>query len=150
MSETGENPAEVMRSAADLMRERAQAATPGPWWADESENCWRLHGVAFKVPPQKFDDGSVMIPEQVINKQILKAPKHGTPYAEYWPDEADAVYIPSMHPLVGLAVAKLLSKVAWAVELDADLIARVGYGEALEVARIFLSEQNGPGRSDDR
>ncbi|MET8985916.1 hypothetical protein ABZW49_10745 [Nonomuraea wenchangensis] len=73
----------------DDIRKRHQAATDGPWWFDESENCWRLHGVAGRIPPQL--DG--LIPEQIVNKQILKAAKRNTPYAEYWPDDADAAFI---------------------------------------------------------
>jgi len=36
-----------------------------PWYADESEDCVRI----FRG-----------------NLQIIKAPKHDTPYEEYWPD----------------------------------------------------------------
>jgi hypothetical protein len=71
------------------IRAYVDAATDGPWWFDESENCWRLHGVMGRIPAQL----SGRIPEQIMNKQILKAPKHGTPYAEYWPDPADAELI---------------------------------------------------------
>jgi hypothetical protein len=71
------------------IRERFQKATEGPWWFDESDLTWRLHGVAAVMPPSA--DG--LIPEQVVNKQILKAPKQGTTYAEYWPDDADAAFI---------------------------------------------------------
>jgi hypothetical protein len=86
-------PSPVPGTAATLeeWRKITAAATEGPWWYDESEDCWRLHGVAFRVPPHMNPDGSVLIPEQVMNKQIAKAPKHGTPYAEYWPDPADAL-----------------------------------------------------------
>jgi hypothetical protein len=71
------------------IRERHEAATEGPWWFDESDLTWRLHGVAGVIPPSA--DG--LIPEQIVNKQILKAPKKGTTYAEYWPDDADAAFI---------------------------------------------------------
>ncbi|MFI7114018.1 hypothetical protein ACIBK9_47410 [Nonomuraea sp. NPDC050227] len=71
------------------IRERFLNATEGPWWFDESDRTWRLHGVMGRIPAQA--DG--FIPEQVMNKQILKAAKCNTPYAEYWPDEADAAFI---------------------------------------------------------
>lgn len=71
------------------VEQREQAATPGPWWSDESDQCWRLHGVHAIIPAtlgaETFD--------QVLNRQILKAPKTGTPYAEYWPGEADDAFI---------------------------------------------------------
>lgn len=64
-----------------------QAATEAPWWFDESDLCWRLHGVAWRT---KDSEG---LPSQIVNKQILKAPKRGTTMAEYWPDKADAAFI---------------------------------------------------------
>lgn len=60
------------------IRARAAAASRPPWSADESEQSWRL-----------FEGEN----EYGFGKQILKAPKHGTPYAEYWPTPADAEFI---------------------------------------------------------
>ena len=76
-------------AALEEIRGRERQATPGPWWFDEDDEVWRLHGVADAIAPQL--DG--LIPEQVINHQIIKAPKQGTPYAEYWPNAADAAFI---------------------------------------------------------
>lgn len=70
------------------IREREAAATPGPWWSDEDDRCWRLHGVDAVLPSP-----SAGLPDQIVNRQILKAPKRDTPYAEYWPDEADGAFI---------------------------------------------------------
>lgn len=86
---TAGTPAPVRDPLALLagIKERTEAATPGPWWSDDGEDCWRLHGVAARIPAHG------PVPEQVVNKQILKAPKQGTPYAEYWPGEADALFI---------------------------------------------------------
>lgn len=72
----------------DEIEAAVKAATKGPWWWDESENCMRLHGVHRAFPPLKPG-----LPDRISNKQILKAPKHGTPYAEYWPDPEDALAI---------------------------------------------------------
>jgi len=79
--------------------------------------CWRLHGVAGRIP------GDDLIPEQVINSQILKAPKRGTSMAEYWPNAADGAWIVTMNPLVGLALADLLDQHAgiWTVLAGPDL-----------------------------
>lgn len=55
------------------------AHTAGPWWAEDSADCWRLMGGAAHP--------------HAHGMQILKAPKHGTPYAEYWPHAADAALI---------------------------------------------------------
>lgn len=73
----------IAREGAEL----AWKATKPPWSADDSAECWRLHGTAFHVPAHGG------IPEQRATLQILKAPKHGTPYAEYWPNEHDAALI---------------------------------------------------------
>lgn len=81
-----------MADAADRLatiRAYVDAATEGPWWFDEDNTCWRLHGVMGRVPPQL----SGRIPEQILNKQIIKAPKRNTPYAEYWPAPADGEFI---------------------------------------------------------
>ncbi len=124
--------ADPLRRAAEKLRAIATAATPGPWWSDESDQCWRLHGVARRIPAQL--DG--LIPEQVMNHQILKAPKHGTPYAEYWPGPADAELITTMGPLVALALADLLVSEAEAWEI---------YGtpqkHIVAVARAVLREE---------
>ncbi len=69
------------------VRRYVHTATDEPWWFDEDELSWRLHGVMDRLPAQRN------IPEQILNKQILKAPKRNTPYAEYWPDPADGEFI---------------------------------------------------------
>ncbi len=127
--------ADLLRRAAAKLRETAEAATPGPWWSDDSAQCWRLHGVGMRLPAQG------LIPEQVVNKQILKAPKHGTPYAEYWPDPADAALIEMFGPPVALALAGWLDSY---VRDDAPFFERdrafVGVEQAVAVARAVLRE----------
>lgn len=92
----------VCRRAATRIRELAEAAYPGPWISDDSDNCWRLHS----SPDPRFP-----------TMQILKAPKRNTPYAEYWPDEATAGHIVAWSPPPALAVADWLDQAA--TELDA-------------------------------
>lgn len=82
-----------------IEEERAivDAATPGPWWFDEDEHCWRLHGVAMTLP-SPFDGFS----EQHVGKQILKARKQDDQMMPYWPEPADAKFIArarTMYPL---------------------------------------------------
>src|SRR5690349_20508668 len=101
--------AETLRRAAALMRERAEAATPGTW------------------DPQDWDDTHVVIsdPDQ-------------DPIADRIADEDDALHIASWHPAVALAVAVLLDKEAEAIEsgnwrpcaYDALAVARVYLCEA--------------------
>jgi hypothetical protein len=77
-------------NTVEAIAARLAAATPGPWWCDEDELVWRLHGVAARFDNPPFG-------ETVVNKQILKAPKANTPYAEYWPDGHDAAFITHAH-----------------------------------------------------
>jgi hypothetical protein len=83
---------ERLQVALDEAEYLARQATAGPWWSEDSDDCWKLQGVAFVAPADE------LIPEQVVNKQILKAPKRGTPYAEYWPNAADAEHIVTWDP----------------------------------------------------
>jgi hypothetical protein len=105
--------------------QRVREVTPGPWWSDESEQCWRLHGVHAVIPAQMFaGTDEVFIPEQVVNHQILKAAKRGTTMAEYWPGEADAAFITSARtdvPRLLAAVEKVLELVEPDATDDRDL-----------------------------
>ena len=104
-------PDPVAATLAEI-REREQAATAGPWWFDEDELMWRLHGVHAVIPEQM--DG--LIPEQVMNHQILKAPKSGTRYAEYWPGAADAAFITNARTDVPRLAAALEAVLALAAD----------------------------------
>src|SRR5690348_2650716 len=48
----------------EAIRARTEAATSGPWWFDEDDLMWRLHGVHAELPPP-WPGG----PMQVINHQ---------------------------------------------------------------------------------
>ena len=115
------NPAEELRLAARLLRERAGTATPGPWqhMCLGSEGCLVLR-----------------------TSGTLRERGHGRVarfgHKEWKADHADAEYVASMHPAVALAVADLLDKIAWMGELDADMLSRVGCDEAIAIARACL------------
>jgi len=128
----------ALRRAAAQMRATATNAYPGPWISDDDENCWRLHS----EPDPKWPTA-----------QILKAPKHGTPYAEYWPDVPTAAHITTWHPGVALVVADMLDAAAsdfeWvdrhnAIDPDNDGRTRVMPHHlavaALKIARAYLGE----------
>lgn len=78
----------------------AQSATRGPWWFDEDDLMWRLHGVGAVLQAQP------PFPEQIMNRQILKAPKKNTPYAEYWPSSFDAAYMIAWNPSITIPVCE--------------------------------------------
>jgi hypothetical protein len=64
--------------------------TPGPWWFEEDEYCWQLFGGQSS---QMVTVGNIAFESPMHPRQILKAPKKDTPYAEYWPQERDAALI---------------------------------------------------------
>ena len=82
-------PVEELRSAAALLRQRAEAATAGPWRREYPE------GPNTTV----VDYADVMIVAGVTAREI-------------WPKPVDADYIATVHPLVGLALAGLLEHMA--------------------------------------
>jgi hypothetical protein len=93
--------ADMCRQAEARIRELAEAAYPGPWTSDDSDDCWRLHS----APDPHFPTA-----------QILKAPKRSTPFAEYWPDEATGAHITAWSPPPALAAADFLKLAASEIE----------------------------------
>lgn len=69
-------------------------ATAAPWWYDEGELYYRLHGTGGWTPEQ--GSGEFKIPSQPLNRQILKAAKQSEVFEPYWPLGSDAVLIPKM------------------------------------------------------
>ena len=103
--------AEVLRRAAALMRERAEAATPGPWSCDSSSGVNDLHF------------GHVGLP-------VLRGPN------TYGPGLADTEHMAGMDPSVALAVASWLDACALVTEVAPDR----HKGNALAVARAYLGD----------
>lgn len=105
--------ADVLRRAAALMRERAGAATPGPWTyepAGESE-CGEPNCCYEYWHDRVWGDG-------VVQAEI--------------DDAGNAQHIASWHPVVALAVAD------W---LDSEFSHPFGpTAEAIDVARAYLGE----------
>jgi len=124
------SPAETIRRAAELIRERSQAATQGPWRraADAGEIAARYHPnfVAFwdgEYLAGVCDTGDG--DDAVLNQAAR-----------------DATYIASVHPLVGAALADWLDREAALVEAQVfpqSDPAMVRY--PLAVACAFLGEE---------
>jgi hypothetical protein len=110
-------PAETLRLAAGLMRERAEAASPGPW----HQMCMGSEGCS------------------VINDGRLRERKHVSfsGRKEWKADHADAEHIAGMHPFVALAVADWLEAEAGREFADEP-------DPALKVARAYLGETEVP------
>jgi hypothetical protein len=116
------SPAETLRSAATLMRERAEAATPGPWKAHDQNGDWYVSSV-------EFGQVSTGINEEPSLPEFLMIER----------DRRDAEHIAGMDPLVALAVADLL-------DVEAAIAERRLPDEsgavhpALRVGRAYLGE----------
>lgn len=97
---------EAILARARATNERAGKATPGPWYAEENDACWqlfaeqRLHG------------------QFVHPLQLLKAPKRGTPYAEYWPTANDGALIANAREDVPAMAADVEALVALVRNLE--------------------------------
>jgi hypothetical protein len=113
---TPQAPAETLHAAAQLLRERAREAAPGPWRVS-------------------FIDGTL---------PVVDGPGGGHLVAETR-QRADAEYIAGMHPAVGLALADLLESFATCgCEEDGDHWPEKAI--ALRLARLILGEAEGVGR----
>ena len=91
-------PAEELRTAAKLMRERVQGATAGPWTVREE------HG--RDIADEGWSDVRVVRPGAGVAITYLSNVLEGSPH------EDNAAYIASMHPGVALAVADWLARFA--------------------------------------
>lgn len=127
-------PAEELRAAAKLMRERAAEAeqpgygstSPGRPWCP----AW-TYGIVRHVQRNMDSDCT----EHPWGSEHEGDCNQWGRYAGY--------HIASWHPGVALAVADWLDKIAWSVEVDPDLISRIGGDEALAVARAYLGGEPG-------
>jgi hypothetical protein len=78
---------------------------------EETVAGWMILCAGHPQPPFIVDDDEVSwdlysIPDPVAHGfKILKAPKRGTPYAEYWPNAAETKYILAALNLFPLLVA---------------------------------------------
>jgi hypothetical protein len=135
-------PAEQLREAARLMRERVRAATDGPWTAGEA--------VEIPAVGDGFDRWQIPVSGPELVGEDGERIKLGICTVEYeaggfqYPHadaRADGDYIVSMQPPVGAAFADLLDLIAqrW---IGADIgfypARREFQNTALAVARAYL------------
>lgn len=120
--------AEILREAASLMRERAEAATRGPWFAD---------GRDVRGPGDWMDADFVL-------------------GFDACPTQVDADHIASWHPVVALAVADWLEETADHLSVETNQYADGSvclavdaaaadcsiFQSALAVARAYLGESS--------
>lgn len=136
--------ADVLRKAAALMRERAEAATPGPWSAadehgllDGAEPAWCVSNMRPGYEAMSPTEGYLGdVAETSLGFHEAR-------------DQRNAEHIAGMHPAVALAVADWLDKAArdmQAVVEDANAYGEQvrdltrDFGPALNLARAYLGE----------
>ena len=113
---SNETPTGTIRRAASLMRERAEAATSGPWRAASGAH----DGIAY--PCILTANGNPADPQTWLMATGIAGSRQGP----------DAAHAASMHPGVGLALAEWLDAAAQA--WDEGLL----WDEALNVAHVYL------------
>lgn len=117
---------DTLHRAAALIRERAEAATPGPWAAGRS---WAGENA---VMSSAFNGHAVAV----------CGDEHPGPY----PASADAAHIATLHPLVALIVADWLDGVAEEATSNEECdgfdpnVTISGYGDALRLACVVVGE----------
>lgn len=124
-------PADTLRAAARLMRQRADAATPGAWVAadsDDVETAW----LDYDRPPSPFERATQYRPAP---RQVAADHEMGGACAR-----ADAEHIASWHPGVALAVATWLDLAA-SHPLGLGTVCDSYVVDALTVARAYLGKE---------
>ena len=127
------SPAEELRQAAALMRERAEAAAQGDWPG-------RPWAVTECASPEDGSAGCACIVYQGEYKPFDEAQVPPIQYIADAESEEDAAHIASWHPAVALAVADWLdaaTEQARFTEAQGAWISPDSY--ALKVARAYLS-----------
>ena len=131
--------AERLREAATLMRERAEAARPGPWWIHDDNDCDIWWGDQAAV--RAVDQDTRALRPLMSDAEIEATWDHAGCVIGSDVDRAeDAAHIASWHPVVALAVADLLDAVALVadhyppLEIRPDSVA----SKALAVADAYL------------
>lgn len=141
--------AEKLRRAAALMRERAQAATPGRWAAEPETAAgrvwvrmdWRSDLAPVTLPPHgiAIQRGDIAKRRMFEIRSRRESGWQDTQESVYQQREADALHIASWHPDIALAVADLVS-------MAADHMEGAGYpcsscvDKTLMLARAYLGE----------
>jgi hypothetical protein len=115
-------PSQELREAAKLMRERAEAATPGPWCRGMGK--WEGEQFAAVLGPES----SAASPGTWVTATGKRDSAQVSP-------DVDTEYIASMHPAVALPLAGWLDEVA--ADRHSSLPAWVE-SAALKIARAYL------------
>ena len=163
----GEHPAARMLAAAKLLREQAGAARDltgdghGDWstWSVVKDTKWVKFPEPRQVPaaPYPFGDGGTEFADgqyEPTGQAFVAHDQWAHDDEEAWHEpvffagpmpEPLAAYITTMNPLVGLALAGLLDRIAWLVKADgADCAAAINEAEALTRLCLGEEQENNP------
>ena len=92
--------ADKLRQAAKVLRERAEKATPGPW------------GVANEIDGVRAGQPTVVVATRPGDRYARRVVSVGQTRPHLRPSAPNVAYIATMHPGVGLALAKWLDDLA--------------------------------------
>lgn len=132
--------AEVLRRAAALMRERAQAATEGPWSAADEHELLPGADPAWCVS-QMRPGWEQMSPTDGYVGDLAETSLGGRDPR----DGPNAEHIASWDPLVALAVADWLEDVAWDWETEGGAYPHLTFNQARHATRVaeaYLGESS--------
>jgi len=121
--------ADLLRRAAQTLRQHAEGATAGPWNASAVDSPDAV--VTSAVYSFAHPTGT---PESEVVGASKKARGGGIRTGR------DARYIALVHPPVALALATCMEQAAWMGEKDSDLLHRVAMPELVDIARAILRE----------
>lgn len=107
----------------EIARMEAEA-TEGPWWEDDRETTWTLHGVGWRTSQG-----------EIVNKQLIKARKEDERFMPYWPGPLDSNFIVGARTAVPelLAEVRYLQTKLAALSMAADTehgVVEDGFGSA--------------------
>jgi hypothetical protein len=106
---------EELREGARLMRERAEKATPGPWYAADCEGelaVWRESALRHVIRNERGEIVGYSLPASYTSTDVIY--EHSLDSWDEGEDEGDderrhtASHVASWHPAVALAVADWL------------------------------------------
>jgi hypothetical protein len=129
-------PLEDLREAADILRGRSMYASAGPWEAGEV-----INGEHFA----HYGDFG----------WVISGPAGSPECDDTEQGKADALYIATMHPLVGLAIAEHLeveaNALAWCLEHSVspeNSTERPRFKRSIALARLILDGIDGSGEGE--
>lgn len=137
---SGTSPSSRIREAAETLRARAAAATPGPWSTGEEIDGYRAGRRTIVTAPTPGYAGGV-IQRRVVSVGQTRRHHDGDGVAE-----ANVAYVATMDPSVGLLLADLLDACAATVaECAGDDLDPAGTAAALALADSILPPEEGEG-----